>query len=288
MAEGLIPFLGRDLRRDLAAGGTRVQLVSHAGDRRLGLWALTCFLVGAILFVIGGYHAGFVRLNAMAAQLPGWAWQSLTVLGDERVAFAMALFFARRYPQVLWALVIAALIGTAYTHSVKPLVGALRPPAVLGPDTFNLLGPVLRRASFPSGHSVTAAVYCGVWVYYLQARLVRALLIVLAVAVGLSRVAVGVHWPVDVAAGLTGGALAAWAGVTLARRSRWGGLDPWVHLVVVALAVGFASGLIVWDRGYHSVAWLQMLIGIAALVSAGLGYVLTPGIRWWREWRDTR
>ena len=48
------------------------------------------------------------------------------------------------------------------------------------------------------------------------------LLILLAVAAGLSRVAVGVHWPVDVAAGLLGGVLAVLLGVALARRSRWG------------------------------------------------------------------
>jgi membrane-associated phospholipid phosphatase len=285
MAEGLLVFLGRDLRRDLAASEVRGIPYSSGGGLWLGRWALVCALVGATLFVFCGYHAGFARLNGLAAQMPGWMWESLTVLGDERVAFAVTLFFARRYPQVFWALLIAALFATLFTHSLKPLVGALRPPAVLAADAFNLLGPVLRKTSFPSGHSVTVAVVCAVWVYFLRAGWARAALILTAVAVGLSRTAVGVHWPVDVAAGLTGGILAAWAGVTVAGRSSRGAFDARIHLFFVLVAAGYAVSLLISDRGYHAAAEMQRVIGVGALTYGIWAYVLMPGLRWRREGR---
>jgi membrane-associated phospholipid phosphatase len=281
VAEGLLRFLARDLRRDLTA--TRAGPDLAGGGLWLVHWSLMCLLIGATLFVSCGYHAGFVRLNGFAAGLPGGLWQSVTALGDERVAFAVSLFFARRYPQVFWSLVVAALIATLYTHSLKPLVGALRPPAVLPPGAFNLLGPALRHESFPSGHSTTIAVLCGVWICFVRAGWGRAALVLLAVAVGFSRVAVGVHWPMDVAAGLAGGTLAAWAGVAIAARTPGGARSLAVHLAVVLIAAAFAASLLVSDKGYHAAAGFQQLIGAAALLAGLSFYVLLPALRRRRE-----
>jgi membrane-associated phospholipid phosphatase len=283
MAEGLIGFLVRDLGHGLEAGRCP-SASAPAADRLLLRWVLGCLLVGATLFVFCGYHAGFMRLNAAAAQAPGRLWESLTVLGDERVAFALGLLFARRYPQVLWALILSALIATLYTQSLKHGLGALRPPAVLPPDSFSLLGPALRKASFPSGHSATVAVFCGVWVCFLSSTWARTTLLLLALTVGLSRTAVGVHWPIDVVAGLAGGLAAAWIGVRLAGRIP-GARNARVHLIFVVIAAGYAASLMLSDRGYHAAAALQWLIGGTALAYAVLVYLLLPGWRWWRQER---
>lgn len=276
MAEGVLASLSRDLRLALAEGAARDPEVTPDGARWLAGWALACALVGLTLLLFCGYHGGFLRANAAAAQAPAWVWQWLTVLGDERAAFALSLFFARRHPRVLWALVLAALVGIALTHGLKPLVGALRPPAVLPADAFQLLGPVLRKGSFPSGHSLAIAVLCGVWVYYLRSAPVRLLLIAIAVLVGLSRVAVGVHWPVDVAVGLAGGVLAVWVGTRLARRSDWGVCDPSIHLALVVLAVLLSVSLLYWDGGYGEAARMQQVLGVVALSFAAWGYLARP------------
>lgn len=279
MADGVLTRLGADLRRALAEGAGRDRALSPDGARWLAASALICALGGLTLVIFGGYHAGFLRLNAAAAQAPDWVWQWLTVLGDERSAFALSLFFARRHPRVLWTLVLAALAGIALTHGLKPLFAALRPPAVLPGDAFHLIGPPLRKGSFPSGHSLTIAVLCGVWVYYLRSNPLRALLILVALLVGSSRVAVGVHWPVDVAAGLTGGLLAAWLGTRLARGSDWGAFDPSVHLALVVLAAMLTVSLLYWDGGYGAAAQMQQVLGIAALGFAAWGYLVMPLIR---------
>ncbi len=82
-------------------------------------------------------------------------------------------------------------------------------------------GSIVHTASFPSGHSMMAAVTylsLGVLIARVQPRRMLkiytlAVAVLLAVCVGVSRVYMGVHWPTDVAAGwLAGGA---WAMICL-------------------------------------------------------------------------
>lgn len=276
MTEGLIGYLRRDLRGALAAGVERTPLDPPGGGLWLSRWALVCLSVGLTLWLACGYQAGFARLNSAAAAHPGWIFQWLTTLGGEGVPFALSLFLARRYPRVFWALVLAALVAIAYNRGLKPLFDLPRPPAVLPADGFNLIGPGHRRSSFPSGHSVTAGVFWGVLVYYARWSWVRWLWILIAVAVALSRVAVGVHWPVDVAFGLLGGVLAAWGGARLA--ARWAGwaTEPTLHLALVALGAICAVSLTLWDGGYPEARPLLQVIGWSALGFAGYGYLLRP------------
>jgi membrane-associated phospholipid phosphatase len=276
MHTDLFAFWKQILRERLETGAARTRLLSPSGATWLIRWAGICLIVGLTLYLAVGYHAGFIRINAAAAAYPGWLWQCLTVLGDERVPFALALIFALRYPRVFWALVLAALLAAAYSRGFKALFDATRPPGVLAADAFNLIGPSHTRASFPSGHSVTAAVFFGVLIYFTRWTGLRALLLALAVLAGLSRVAVGVHWPVDVAAGLFGGALAAWLGALLA--ARWPGpaTNLPVHLAVVTLAAILAVTLLFDDAGYHAAATPLAVVGVLALGIAGTQYLLRP------------
>ncbi len=282
MHTDFIAFWTQDLRTRLASGAARTPLASTSGTAWLSRWAGVCLIVGMTLYLGVGYDAGFIRINAAAAAYPDWLWQCLTVLGDERVAFALALLFALRYPRVFWALILAALIAAAYSRGFKALFDATRPPGVLAADTFNLIGPGHTRASFPSGHSVTAAVFFGVLIYYARWTALRALFLTLAVLAGLSRVAVGVHWPVDVAAGLFGGALAAWLGAGLA--ARWSGpaTNQWVHVAVVSLAVILAVTLLFDDGGYSAAATPLAILGVLALGVAGVQYLLRPWLSYRR------
>lgn len=255
------------LRQRLATGLRRDRDLVPPGQgcAWLLIGALAASLLGLGLFGLGGYQAAFLPLNRWAGVLPDGLWEGLTVLGDARLAIALALFFSLRHPRLFWTLIVAALAATLLTHGLKPWVAAWRPPAVLPAEAFHLIGPALRSSSFPSGHTITVAVLTGVGGCFLPWRSVRLLLLGLAVTIGFSRVAVGVHWPVDVAAGLAGGWAAAWLGLRLA--ARWEGLAGRVevHLTCVVLAAGAAVLLLIDDGGYARSRPLQLGVGLSAL-----------------------
>jgi membrane-associated phospholipid phosphatase len=266
------------LRQALRVGAERDAIDPPAAARWLLGWALLCALgaVGLRLLGSDGYHTGFATLNALCAAAPSPLWEWLTVLGDERVALTLALLLSYRHPRVFWTLICAALVAIAYSRGLKPLIDAARPPAVLPLGTFELIGDAHRRESFPSGHSVTAGVFFGVLAFYARRRSWRVLFLTFATAAGLSRVAVGVHWPVDVLAGLAGGGVAAVAGAALARRSPWGIYDEGVHLAFVALAAFAAVGLFFDDGGYPGAGLPLQLLAGAALTVALLQYLIWP------------
>ncbi|QGU31570.1 phosphatase PAP2 family protein [Thermochromatium tepidum] len=288
MFSRLHPLIGRGIhwvgRFDLPAlwrerlnlGMAYAPIAMASGERWLLRWAGVGTILGLGLYLICGYHAGFPRLNVLAAAYPSWIWACLTALGDERALFALTLFFSLRRPRLFWTLILSALIAIAASRGLKVLLDTARPPAVLAADAFHLIGPALKRMSFPSGHSVSIVVFCGVLMLHTRWIEWRVLLLLIALLVGASRVAVGAHWPIDVIAGLTLGALSAWLGGRLALR--WTGpasrLD--VHLTCVVLAAVMACGLLFDDGGYAQAALMQRLLALGALASAIWSYIVGP------------
>lgn len=134
---------------------------------------------------------GFAVLTLITLSVTGF----LLFLGRKRVA-GIAL--------------LAVIGGMAMTHFLK--LGFDRPRPDLVPH-----GVVVTNASFPSGHTMMAAVvYLTLGVLFarsLPRRRLRIFVVsvsvLIALLVGVSRVYLGVHWPTDVLAGWTLGA--AWA-----------------------------------------------------------------------------
>lgn len=227
---------------------------------------VTLALAGLVLADPAVNREVFLVLHQAVWSAPAWLLESVTFLGDTVPAVVIALLFARRYPQLVWAAVLAAVAGTLYTHSLKPLFDAPRPPLVLDAESLRVVGHVLRRHSFPSGHALTAFTVAGVLVFCFRQTWLRALILAAASAVALSRVLVGVHWPVDVAAGAFGGWLSAWLGVLGAQRWQWG-LTLRGRAILVTILTGAAAYLFVHEGGYPLARWLAWLLaagGIAA------------------------
>ncbi len=187
------------------------------------------------------------------------------MFGDERFVLAVALLFALSHPRILFALMIAAVIGVLFSQGLKPLFDMARPPAVLAPGDFNLLIAPYRSHSFPSGHSLTAFLLLGVWAYHLEG--LRLPLMLLALLAAISRVALGIHWPIDLAAGAFGGLLAAWAGVHLAHRWRWG-MTPTGHLLLVTTAPDRHTADDDGCRRLPKSDWIRLPLGTIALLTA--------------------
>jgi membrane-associated phospholipid phosphatase len=145
-----------------------------------------------------------------------------------------------------------------------------RPLAVLPSDSVNVIGPGHRRSAFPSGHTSTFALYAGIWAFSAKRQVTSWALLGLAVLVGISRMAVGVHWPSDVLGGLALGWASAWLGLRWAPRAPWG-LRPAGRksLAILLLICGLAL-LLVYDSGYDDTLLFQRGLALACLVWGGV------------------
>lgn len=169
-------------------------------DQKLNLLlAGLCATAATILFVAGGYRVGFETMHEADLYLPAAFLETLSELGATVPAICLVALLAKRQPRVVWMAVLASAYATLLTHFLKVLCDTARPPAVLG-DWAVVTGPILRHYSFPSGHTVTAFLLAGCFSIGMT-RSIRLLLYMLATAAGLSRIWIGVHWPIDVIAG---------------------------------------------------------------------------------------
>ncbi len=145
---------------------------------------------------------------------------SIPVLTFVSIAVVGFLALSRLY-RALVLVLVAALGGTAWTFALKVFFSRERPPFATH--------DVVSTMSFPSGHSALSAVIY-LTLAALSARLVerrtlRAYIIgvaALATAlIGISRIALGVHYPTDVLAGWTlglGWAVFCWTAMTFLQR----------------------------------------------------------------------
>jgi membrane-associated phospholipid phosphatase len=199
IAVGIILFLAFVVVTVLVKRGTTETL-----DARLLQWAQTHLL---------DHWTRFWQ----AVSWPGYAPQSF---GVAAIMVYLGWGYAGRRGLTLTLIALASqLLGTVLKH----LVNHPRPT----PESARIIGDIAHSASYPSGHVLTYTVILGlvallihdasprgVW----ERRRDRALygfFIALIVLVGPARVALGQHWPMDVAgAYLLGGA-------TLALLARW-------------------------------------------------------------------
>jgi membrane-associated phospholipid phosphatase len=145
-------------------------------------------------------------------------FSTITWLGSGWIILPLvAIFFALKRPAYLYQhlpwLVAAIILSGLCIVALKKMIPRPRPltdfaPLIeAGKVHIHVLGEQLRYRSFPSGHTQTAFAAGG----YLSLLLPRwtPLFIALAIAVGLSRIYMGSHFPLDViGGGLVGVALA--------------------------------------------------------------------------------
>jgi membrane-associated phospholipid phosphatase len=206
--------------------------------------AIALALVLAI-HATGTNRALFLWLNHGGQVIGDVAWFHLTMLGDGAVALTLVLPCIRRAPNLFWAALVAATAAGLWTQVTKQLIDVPRPLTVFGDGAFHLAGPAFRHVSFPSGHATAAAALAGIWVLGVEGHALRRLaLLGLAGLVGLSRIMVGVHWPLDVLWGMLGGWLGAWCGLALQARWRWH-TAGWGGMVAGAVLMAVAASLLV-------------------------------------------
>ena len=231
-------------------------------------WALplACAVAFIAIWALDANRPLFIFLNRLGTS--EWLWANITVLGDTVVAFALCLPLWRRRPDLLWAFLFVALLGTLWVHGLKQFIDVARPPAVL-PDV-HVIGPAYRAHTFPSGHATTAFAIAGLYAITAKFRTTYAILLSVATIAGLSRAVVGVHWPLDILAGAFGGWLTAVAAIELGRRTFAFGAKPWVQWALALFLAGCALWLVIGHTksGYPQADLFQRAIGICCLAAA--------------------
>ena len=218
--------------------------------------------------------ATFRALQSVSMEWPNLVWHVITWLGDTQLCLALLATAALpRHPRWLMAMVWAALPATLFVHGIKASLPTARPLGVLGSDGVHVIGAALYHGSFPSGHTATAFVVAGCVVLSLApAQRARWALPVIALAtlVGLSRIAVGAHWPVDVLVGAAGGWACAALGVWTAGRWPVGQTGRGLRVLgVLAIALGVS----LWLRPLaEPEAWLARLLGTGAVIAGALAW----------------
>lgn len=219
----------------------------------------------------------FDSLNHVFRVLPDSFWANVTILGDSLVSLALLSLLAVRYPQLLAAGLFAGLIAAGFTRSLKLLTAVDRPLMVFGEQVHFIGSLELYTSSFPSGHTTAAFVLAGVIMLVTQHNRLSMGFFCLAVLVGASRIAVGAHWPMDVAAGAAFGWFSAWAGWKLAMY--------WTSTATLAgqrLLVGLfllLAFMLFWlDTHYPQAFALQILIAVSATLA-----MLTCSWHIWRK-----
>ena len=231
---------------------------------------LIALLLGAPLWLHWSEPQLFLALNGACAALGTTLWADLSLLGNGWGVLGVTAPLLVLAPRLLWAWLCAAPFAVLFARLGKDFIVSPRPAGVLDNASFHIVGEALRTVSMPSGHTLTAftvatALYLAL---PLGPRRRHLWLFALAAAVGLSRIAVGAHWPGDVWVGACLGLLAGLLGQRLLLRMGPAHCQPraW-SLRLVALLLALA----VWpllDGGLDfdaAVPAQRLLAGVIAL-----------------------
>lgn len=215
----------------------------------------------------------FLTLNHGFSALPATIWSNLTELGDATVLAPLAAL-ATLHKRQAWMAVLGALpFAAVFSLAGKKLAAVPRPAAVLDTQSFEVIGSTLTaHNSMPSGHSITVFAVLVAWLVitvprprtFQEWRWV-ALVTSSTLALAISRIAVGAHWPLDVMAGAALGSLAGILGASLALRRNWQGpTSPPGCIAASTLLLTFVA-VLCHRLTYESVdfvVWLALFAGI--------------------------
>ena len=243
--------------------------------------ALLVPIIAALVILLAGANVPVFRALQHGSRLvpdPLFAafWQSATYAGDGLAVFALATALLLQRPHAAWAGVVAAVPGSLLLHGLKALVPYDRPAFVLINEGVTVLGPALHHGSFPSGHSVAAGILGGIVFLAYRHWAARILGVAIALLIGVSRAAVGVHWPIDIAVGLALGWLSAWVGWQLVADAPWA-RTPQARVTGAVILGACAAGLWFHPMGLPAATPFRIALAITGQLLALLA--LRLGVR---------
>lgn len=161
------------------------------------------------LHFFGGKEDSFLLLHRWRNPFFDAAMPWLTFLGDAFVyLLLLPAFFASARPRFIHYAgsgLLVLLLVQVCKYLVWPM--ATRPIAVLPGESLFILPNETTHSlhSFPSGHTATAFLICGMLAFYSKKGYVGCWLLLPGLVVGYSRIYLAQHWPADIAAGIISG-----------------------------------------------------------------------------------
>lgn len=258
-------------------------LIDAADLRVLAILGLVLVAAGIGLRASGLNREWILWVHAQVPSAFGVvAWSCLTVLGLGWSAVIVLLALDRGRGRLSALLIPTLVIGGLLTRIPKTLLPSPRPAGTDIVAQLHVIGHAFTgKVSMPSGHALTAAATLAL----LFAVIPRARWLVagvpaavVCIAIALSRVVVGAHWPSDVSVGFGLGLISvglALAGTAWPRtRTRYARLERAIgtrrgQFFVGVFEIGMAAGLLHEHTGYPAaqplVYALIALAGISAL-----------------------
>jgi membrane-associated phospholipid phosphatase len=215
----------------------------------------------------------FLLFNGLGRYTGDALWANWTLLGDALVLLVLSLLFIGRRPALMWALIMTALLAGIVVPLLKQAFGMPRPPAVMASDMIHVIGRAYYSRSFPSGHTTAAFAFAGVLSLHFRCLWIMAVSLLIAIGVGISRMAVGVHWPLDVTGGAALGWLCAVAGSYLTAGWRWGESLTGQRSIAVLLVLCAVGLLFFFRADFPGANLLPKGIALSVLVAAAPGLV---------------
>lgn len=228
----------------------------------------------------------FLAINALWANVPSLA-HNLTQLGDVSVLFAFLLCFVLIVPRLWEALIASSLLSFVLCQGLKMLFSMPRPARVFG-EGFNIIGEKLMGSnSLPSGHSVTIFTILSVLFIAFMPRAMKYKvpfiigIVLLGVLVGLSRVGVGAHYPLDVLVGALLGCVCGVCGVFVVSKMR---ILTWLTsrhaLLLFALLGALCVVIMLQHINSHSliISYLALLSALICLFYILRAYFNAPDV----------
>lgn len=214
----------------------------------------------------------FLQLNDILSFVPSAVWASITLLGDASVLLPLLFLITIRVRQAWMAMLGSIPFAVLSSALCKKLAAMPRPAAVLDTNDFSIIGGTLSGYnSLPSGHTIavfaaSVAILVTLIPQFNKRReiICVALGLLLAGVVGLSRIAVGAHWPLDVLMGAGIGALAGLSGAVLALRRKWYALESTQGRGIVLLLLTALSGSLVFRIVENTSSEMMFWLAVAA------------------------
>lgn len=237
------------------------------------LWALPplMIVVSAPLWLHLFEPALFIAINQACLRVAVPVWTALSLLGNAWAILGLTAPLIVLAPRLLWAWLCAAPFAIVFSRGGKALLESPRPAAEIDNNQMHIVGEVLHNVSMPSGHTLTAfAVASGIYFSLpSERRWQHSWLFLLAAGAGLSRIALGAHWPGDVAVGASLGLLSGMLGQWLLARLDSKHLRPtaWSLRLLAVLLLAALYHLLADELDFEENHAVQGVLALVALVS---------------------